>query len=177
MLKKISLSIVVLILLILGYASTKEGKFSYERSGVINAPAEKIFPYISNLKMGDLWSPYEKIDLNMKKTFTGNDGTVGSTMEFAGNNEVGSGKLEILKIVPNDLVEIKLTMTKPFNAENLIQYKLVPEGTGTKFIWSMSGDGGFMGKLINLFIDCEKMVTAQFSQGIENLKKVVESHN
>ncbi len=78
------------------YVSTRPGHFSYERSGVINAPADKIFPYLSNFKMGSQWSPYEKMDLSMKKTFLGQDGQVDSVMEFEGNKDVGSGKLEML---------------------------------------------------------------------------------
>ncbi len=175
MAKKIALGILVIIIAFLGFVSTRESQFKYERSGLINAPAEKIFPYISNLKMGGMWSPYEKKDLNMRKTFTGPGDQVGSILEFEGNKEVGSGKLELLKVVPGQLVEMKLTMTKPFHAENIIQYQLSSENGGTRFSWSMSGNGGFMGKLISLFIDCEKMVAADFVQGIANLKSVVEA--
>lgn len=174
MLKKIGLTVVVLILVFLGYVSTREGKFNYERSGLIEASAEKIFPYISNFKLGHEWSPYEKLDPNMKKTFTGNDGEVGSTMEFEGNMNSGSGKLEILKIAPNEMVEIRLTMLKPFYGVNLITYKLIPEDKGTRFSWSMSGDGGFMGKLMTVLIDCEAMVGGQFNQGIASLKALIE---
>ena len=98
-------------------------------------------------------------------------------MEFEGNSDAGSGKLEMLSIAPNQLVDIKLTMTKPIFAENLIQYKLTPEGQGTRFTWSMSGDGGFMTKLMTVFIDCEKMVGDQFNAGIANLKTIVEAQN
>jgi uncharacterized protein YndB with AHSA1/START domain len=173
--KKIGLGLIAVIILFFGYVSTRSGKFNYERSGLINAPAEKIFPYISNLKMGELWSPYEKIDPTMKKTFTGEDGHVGSKMEFEGNSDAGSGNLEILGVVPNDSVEIKLIMTKPMHAENLIHYKLTPEGAGTRFTWAMEGDGGFMTKLMTLLIDCEKMIGGQFEQGINNLRQVVEA--
>lgn len=175
--KKIGLGLLVVLVLFLGYVSTRQSKFYYERSGLINAPAEKIFPYLSNFKLGSQWSPYEKIDPNMKKTFTGNDGEVGSIMEFEGNSDAGSGKLEMLSIAPNQLVDIKLTMTKPIFAENLIQYKLTPEGPATRFTWSMSGDGGFMTKLMTVFIDCEKMVGDQFNAGIANLKTIVEAQN
>jgi uncharacterized protein YndB with AHSA1/START domain len=175
MLKKTALAFVVLIVLFLGYVSTRESSFRYERSGVINAPADKIFPYISQFRLGEKWSPYEKVDPNLKKTFKGTDGQVGSIMEFDGNMEAGSGQLELLNLVPNESVDIKLTMTKPMFAENLIQYRLTPEAGGTRFTWTMSGDGGFMTKLMTVFIDCEKMIGGQFTQGIENLKTVVES--
>src|SRR4051812_2951429 len=116
---KIALSLLAAVLLFLGYVSAKSGQFHYERSGVINAPAAKIFPYVSNFKMGGFWSPYEMKDPHMKRNFVGIDGQVGSGMEFEGNSEAGSGKLEILNIVPNQLVEIRLLMTKPFSADNL----------------------------------------------------------
>lgn len=174
MLLKILFGIFGVVGVFLAYVSTRESKFHYETSGVIDAPAEKIFPYISNLKKGELWSPYDTPEAKLKKTFTGTDGEVGSVMEFEGNSQSGSGKLELLKLVPNEMVDIKLTMTKPFYAENLIHYKLTPEGNGTRFTWSMEGDGGFMTKLMTVFMDCEKTLADQFKTGITNLTKVVE---
>lgn len=175
MMKKIGLGLLIILLAFFGFVASRDGKFRYERSGVINASAEKIYPYISDLKMGNAWSPYEKKDLNMKKTYSGTPGQPGSAMEFEGNSDVGSGKLEILRVIPNQLVEIKLTMLKPFYGVNIVEYKLTPEGTGTRFTWAMSGDGGFAGKLMTLLIDCEKMVTSDFNLGITNLKSVVEA--
>lgn len=174
MLLKIGLGLVAIIGLFLIYVSTREGTFRYERSGVIEAPPQVIFPYISDFHKGGLWSPYEKVDPNMKKTFGGTPGQVGSTMEFEGNSNAGSGRLEILSVTPNELVQIKLLMTKPFRAENLVEYRLTPDGTGTRFTWSMSGDGGFMTKLLTTAIDCEKMIAKQFTEGIQNLKALVE---
>lgn len=175
MIKKTGLGVLVFIILFFGYVSTRSGHFSYQRSGVIKSTSEVIFPYISNFRLGGEWSPYEKIDPNMKKTFLGPDAQVGSVMEFEGNSDAGSGKLELLKIVPNELVEIKLTMTKPFYAENIVRYTLQSDDGGTRFTWSMSGDGGFLGKLMTLLIDCEKLVGDQFELGITNLKTLIES--
>lgn len=174
MLKKISLGLIVAVIGFLAFVSTREGKFYYERSGAIKASPEKVFPYISQFKLGSLWSPFEKVDPNMKKQIKGNDGEVGAIMEFEGNSEAGSGHLELLKINPNESVDIKLTMTKPFAAENFITYKLTPTDDGTLFTWSMSGDGGFMGKLMGVLIDCDKMIGGQFEKGIANLKSVIE---
>lgn len=173
MFKKFALGVAVLLVIFLGYVASRDGKFHYEASGVINAPAEKIYPYLSDFHKGSAWSPYEK-DASMKKTYGGTGGTAGASMDFE-SNESGSGRLQILKVVPNERVEIQLVMTKPFHAENLVTYKLTPEGAGTRFTWSMSGDGGFMGKLIATLIDCKAMVIGQFDEGIANLKKVVEN--
>lgn len=166
---------VLLCIFLIYVAVTKSSKFSYERSGVIHAPVDVIFPYISKFSLGGEWSPYEKIDPNMKKYLGGNDGEVGSTMVFEGNSKAGSGKLELLSLIPNHEVRIRLIMTKPFKADNLVIYKLTPEAQGTRFTWSMSGDGGFMNKIMVTLIDCEKMIGDQFSEGINNLKTLIES--
>ncbi len=175
MLKKIGMALVVGLLGFLLFVSTRESKFSYERSGFIQAPPEKVFPYISQLKLGSLWSPFEEADPNMKKNYIGADGSPGAIYEFEGNSDVGAGKLEILKVTPSEAVELKLTMIKPFAAENFILYTLTPENGGVRFSWRMSGDGGFMGKLMSVLIDCDKMIGGQFEKGIANLKKLVEA--
>ncbi|HEX7674857.1 MAG TPA: SRPBCC family protein [Bdellovibrio sp.] len=175
MLKIIGIVIVILIIVFVIFVSTRPAHFQYERSGIINASVDKIFPYLSTFEGGHKWSPYERMDPNMKTKIIGPDGQVGTVMEFEGNRDAGSGKLEFLKITAPTEVNLKLTMIKPFPAENLIVYHLsANEGGGTKFTWSMSGDNGFLGKMMVVFIDCEKLIGGQMEQGIKNLKEVVE---
>lgn len=175
MLFKVVVSILVVVALFLAFIATRKSEFRYEASEVIAAPPEKIFPYISDLKLGGEWSPFEKVDPNMKKEFIGEPNQVGGKMTFAGNKDAGAGSIEILKIVPNELVQLRLVMTEPLAADNIVEYRLTPEGQGTRFSWSMSGDGGYVGKLVTFFIDCEKMITDQFRKGFENLRAIVEA--
>lgn len=175
MLKVVGLVLLVVIVGFAIFVSTRESQFSYERSGLIQAPPDVIFPYISSLRLGQEWSPYAKADPNMKVTFSGVDGQAGSAMEFEGNGNVGSGKVEILNMIPNESVELKLTMIKPFHVENLIRYTLSREENGTRFTWRMTGENGFIGKLISVLIDCDNMIGSQFSEGIENLKNLIET--
>lgn len=174
MLLKVVLGIFVVLGLFLAFIATRSGYFKYEVSEHINAPVEKVFPYISDLKKGSEWSPFEKVDPNMKKDYQGTPDQVGAKLIFAGNKEAGSGSIEIMKIVPNEMVELRLIMTAPLQADNVVTYHIAKEGEGTKFTWSMSGDGGFVGKLVTFFVDCEKLITDQFKQGIQNLKDIVE---
>lgn len=174
--KKIILIVFAVLALFLGYVATREGKFHYERSGFINASPATVHPYISQLKLGNEWSPFMKKDPNVKTTYSGTDGTVGAAMEFDGSNEVGAGRIEILSISP-ETVELRLTMTKPIVAENKVIYKLMAVEQGTVFTWAMEGDGGFIGKLMSVFIDCEKMIGDEFSAGISNLKTIIEQKN
>lgn len=175
MVLKIVTGLAVALVAFLAYVSTRPGHFRYERSGLINAPAERIFPYLSQFKLGSQWSPYEEKDPGMKKTITGTDGQAGAAMEFEGKPEAGSGRIELVSLVPNESVELRLLMTKPMATDNKIEYRLAREGSATRFTWSMSGEGGFLGKLVSVFIDCEKMVAGDFEKGIRNLKALVES--
>lgn len=170
----VAIVIVVIVIAFVIYISSRNGYFKYERSGVLNASVDKIFPYLSTFEGGHKWSPYERMDPHMKIKIIGPDGQPGTVMEFDGNRDAGSGKLEFLKIHANTGADLKLTMVKPFPAENYIEYRLTPEGAGTRFTWSMSGNNGFLGKMMVVFIDCEKLIGGQMEKGIQNLKEVVE---
>ena len=174
MMTTILVSLAILLAGFLIYVSTRPGYFNYERSGLLKATPAKIYPYISQLSLGGAWSPYEKRDPGMKKTFKGEDGKIGSLMIFDAKPGVGTGQIEILNLNPNESVEMKLIMTKPIKANHIIKYKLTPEGSATRFSWSMEGENGFMGKLMTTVINCEKMMGKDMNEGIENLKKVIE---
>lgn len=166
----------VLILIFVAFlvaVSFRAPDFRYERSGLIQAPPEKIFPYLVDLSKNGEWSPYEKMDPAIKKTLSGQMGQVGSKMEFASEN-AGNGSLEVLKVNAPEVVELSLNMTKPFVADNLVEYRLTPEPTGTRFTWTMSGHNGYLRKLIGTLVSVDKMVGSQFEEGIANLKALVE---
>ena len=158
-----------------GYVQSRPADFRYERSGVIQATPEVIFPYLNDFRRGNEWSPYSRKDPHMAFTFAGPAAGVGAQMAFSGNRDVGAGSLEILRSEPNASVDVRLTMREPFEGENLVRYVLVPEGSGTRFTWTMTGTGGFLSKLVSVLIDCDKMVAGDFAVGIQNLKVLIES--
>ena len=174
MVKKILIGLAVALVLFIGFVASRDGHFRYERSGVINAKPEVIYPYISDFKLGHQWSPYEK-DAEQKNTYGGTPGQVGSFEEWDGK-QMGQGRIEITQAKPNEQVDLRLQMIKPIAADNHVTYKLTPEGNSTRFTWIMEGNGGFFGKLMGVVIDCEKMIAGQFEEGIANLKKLVEKN-
>ena len=173
--KKVLIVLGVIIVGFLGFVASRPGTFHYEKSGVIAAAPDQIFPYLDDFKKGSEWNTFDKADPEMKKSYDGPESGVGAKMAFEGNSNVGVGNLEITNEVVNSSVEMKLEMIKPMKGTNDILYTLTPEEGGTKFTWSMSGKNPFMGKLMGIFIDCEKMIGEQFEQSIQNLKTVVEA--
>jgi uncharacterized protein YndB with AHSA1/START domain len=166
--------IVILVAALLVYAATRPNTFSVERAGTIKATPETIFPYLSDFRKGEAWSPYEKKDPAMKRTHSGAASGKGSVYEFAGNKEVGTGRLEIIDAVPPTRVVISLEMIKPFEGHNIIEYTLEPQGDSTKFTWAIHGPLPYLGKLMGIFFNMDKMMGKDFEAGISNLKAVVE---
>jgi len=158
---------------VLGFAASKPDRFEIRRAASVNAPPEKIFPLINDLHAQASWSPFEK-DPNMKRMHSGAPEGKGAVYEWDGNREVGAGRISIKDSTPSRIM-LDLEMTRPFAARNEVEFTLVPNGGNTTIVtWAMRGPQPFLGKVINLFIDCEKMVGKQFEQGLANLKAIAE---
>lgn len=175
MLKKILLVVAVLIVTLLLVASTKPDSFEISRSTIILASADKIFPLINDFRNWQSWSPYEKMDPNMKKTLSGNIDSVGAIYTWDGNGKAGAGTMQIVQSVNPSLVQVKLEMTKPMSVINDINFKLQNEQNGTQVTWTMRGESSFVSKVMMVFVDMDKMVGKDFEEGLFNLKTIVEN--
>ena len=159
---------------VLAFASTKPDIFTVQRSLAIKAPPEKIFPLINDFKQWGVWSPYEKIDPAMKRSYGATTAGKGATYAWEGNKNIGSGSMEILEAPAPRMVEIKLDFTRPFEAHNIAEFTLQPAGESTNVTWSMRGPLPFFAKIIHVFMNMDKMVGGQFAEGLGNLKAVAE---
>ena len=108
----------------------------------------------------------------MKQTYEGALAGSGAIYTWAGNNEVGEGRMAIIESRPSELIRVKLEFFKPFAATNTAEFTFKPEANQTVVTWSMFGKNNFMSKAIGLFMNCDKMVGGQFEQGLANLQSV-----
>jgi carbon monoxide dehydrogenase subunit G len=166
--------IVVAVAAVLAYAATKPDVFRVQRSASINAPAEKIFPLINDFHSWTAWSPYEKKDPNMKRTFSGAEKGKGAIYGWEGDSNVGSGRIEITDTSPPNSVNINLDMIKPFEAHNRVVFTLEPRGNTTTVTWTMNGNVPFFAKVIHVFFNMDRMVGGDFEVGLANLKAIAE---
>ena len=174
MLKKVAIAVAVLVVAFLAYCASKPDTFQIERSITINAPAEKIFPYINNLHNFSTWSPYEKMDPSMKRSYSGSESGVGAVYAWDGNNDVGKGNMTITAITEPSNVTLNLHFDKPFEGDSKVEFNLQPEGTATKVTWLMSGKNEFMCKVMQTFFDMDKMCGKDFEAGLQSLKSLAE---
>ncbi len=167
-------AIAVIIAAFLIYAATKPDTFTVQRSIVIKASPEKIFPLIEDFHAWAGWSPFEKLDPAMTKTFTGPAKGVGAVYTWAGNKKAGEGRMEITQAKAPEKLVIKLDFTKPMMASNTTEYTLVKKGEETEVTWTMNGKNNYMSKLFQIVVSMDAMLGNDFTEGLNNLKALAE---
>ena len=149
--------------------------FRITRSAAISAPAGDVFAQVNDFHNWEAWSPWENIDPNMKRTYTGPPAGTGATRAWTGNSQAGEGSSTITESRPNDLIRMKLEMIKPFAATNDVEFTFKPQGDQTVVSWTMSGQNNFMLKAFSLFMNMDKMLGGEFEKGLAQLKTLTES--
>lgn len=177
MLKKILLVLVALFLVFVVIVALQPSDFHVERSVTVDAPASKVFGEVNDFHKWEAWSPWAKLDPDAKVTFDGPQAGEGSVMTWAGNSEVGAGKMTLVESKPGKLVKIKVDFTEPFEGTSGAQFDFNPEGDKTNVTWSMNDDHNFLEKAMCLIMNGEKMVGEQMEQGLTKLKQVSESQS
>jgi hypothetical protein len=174
MIKTIGAVVVILIAAVLMFAATKPDSFSVQRATSIKAAPEKIFALLDDFHNWGVWSPWEKMDPSMKRTFNGPANGKGSVYEWEGNSKVGQGRMEITDASAPSQVTIKLDFIKPFEGHNVAEFVLEPKGDSTNVTWTMRGPSPYIAKLMSVFFSMDSMIGKDFEAGLANLKAAAE---
>ncbi|BCP54625.1 potassium-transporting ATPase subunit F [Kaistia sp. 32K] len=177
MLKFIAIALALLIVVIgvvVAYAATRPDRLHIQREARIHAPPERIFPLLNDFHSWALWSPYEKLDPAMQRTFAGPASGEGSVYEWSGSGKVGAGRMEIAKTSPPSQLRIDLDFIKPMRSSSIAEFTLVPDGDATRVRWSMDGPAPLVTRVMGLFVDMDKLIGSDFESGLANLKAATE---
>jgi hypothetical protein len=174
MIKTVAIVIVVVIAAILIFAATKPETFTVQRAASIKAPPEKIFAVLDDFHNWGVWSPWEKMDPEMKRTFSGAPNGKGAVYEWQGNSKVGQGRMEITDATAPTQVTIKLDFIKPFEGHNVAEFLLQPNGDATNVTWTMRGPSPYIAKVMSVFCNMDSMIGKDFEAGLANLKAATE---
>ena len=175
MLKKILIAVAVIIVVMVVIVALQPTEFRVARSTTISAPAPAVFAQVNDFHKWEAWNPWGRIDPAMKQTYEGAPAGTGAIYTWAGNNEVGEGRMTIIESRPSDLIRVRLEFFKPLVATNTAEFTFKPEANQTVVTWSMFGEKNFMAKAIHLFISMDKMIGGQFEQGLVSMKSIVEA--
>jgi K+-transporting ATPase KdpF subunit len=170
----VAVIIVVLLAAVLVYAATRPDTFRVQRTTAVKAPPAKIYALINDLRGWGAWSPYEKKDPAMKRTYGGTPSGKGAVYEWEGDHNVGKGRMEITDTSPPSRVTINLDFVKPFETRNIVEFTLEPQGDSTNVTWAMHGPSPYIAKVMHVFFDMDSMVGNDFETGLANLKAIAE---
>lgn len=148
--------------------------FSIERSATIDAPATAVYERLADFHRWAEWSPWEELDPDMARTFSGAEAGKGAVYEWSGNKKAGAGRMEILDVEAPTLVSVDLRFLKPFKAHNATRFELVEEAGSTTVRWVMTGPKTFMTRVMGVFKSMDAMVGPDFEKGLAKLKVAAE---
>lgn len=169
MLIKILLTIAAVAIVLGIIVATRPADFHVERTATILAPAPTVFALVNDFKKWGQWSPYEKMDPAMKKTYEGQPAGTGAIYTWAGNSKAGVGKATIVESKPDELVRIRLDFEKPFAGTATATFTFRPAGERTQVTWALDGTNDFVAKAVHLVLNMDRMVGGQFEDGFADL--------
>jgi hypothetical protein len=171
----VAVLLVIAIAVVLVLAVAKPDTFRVQRAISVKAPPEKIFPLINDFHRWKDWSPYENKDPAMKRGYGGAESGKGAVYNWDGNNNVGSGRMEILDAPAPSKIVIKLDFYKPFEGHNTAEFTMLPQDAATtSLVWLMHGPASFFHKVMQVFMNLDRMIGKDFEVGLVNLKQLAE---
>jgi len=180
MVRKLALTLFLLItaavVAILAIAGTRPSAYHVERSATMSAPPAVVHLIVNDFHKFPEWSPWQKIDPNVKTSIGGSGVGPGSSFSWVGNNKVGEGRMTITSTSPPNDVAMKLDFIKPYTSTCDVNFHIQPEGNGSKVTWAMDGNSNLMEKVMTLFLSMDSMVGKDFDRGLANLKQLSESN-
>lgn len=169
--------IVVLVVVVLIAAAFRPSDFRTVRSATIAAPPAVVFAHVNDFKLWKAWSPWERLDPSMQRTYEGTAEGVGTIYRWVGNGQVGEGKMTLTESKPGEVIRIAMEFFKPFASTATAEFTFAATGDGKTLVtWSMYGsNSNLICKAFGLFMNMDKMIGDQFSEGLRNLTAVCEA--
>lgn len=175
MLSTILIALAALVAVLVVVIAMQPGSFRIERSATIAAPPSAVFPLVNDFHNWTAWSPWEKLDPAMVRTYSGAPAGAGAVYQWTGNKNVGEGRMTIVESRPNELLRMRLEFLKPFKATNEAIFSFAPVSNQTKVTWAMTGDKNFIFKAVHMVMNMDKMCGRMFEQGLASLNDAAKS--
>jgi polyketide cyclase/dehydrase/lipid transport protein len=174
MIIKILIALAVIVIGLVAVVARRPSDFSIVRTATMAAPAPAVFAQVNDFHRWQAWSPWAKRDPGMKQTYGGAAAGTGATYAWAGNREVGEGRMTLVESRPSELIRVNLEFLKPFAATSTAQFTFTPERDRTAVTWSMTGKRNFTAKALDLVMNMDRMIGGDFEKGLAEMKSVVE---
>jgi hypothetical protein len=174
-LEKVLVAPVVIVLVLVVVVAVQPSEFRVARTVTMAAPPPAAFAQVNDFHKWEAWNPWVGIDPAMKQAYEGAPAGEGAVYTWAGNGEVGQGRMTLTESRPAERIRIRMEFLKPFSATSTAEFTFTPEGDRTAVTWSMTGTNNFMAKAVHLVMDMDEMIGGQFEKGLARMKAVVEA--
>ncbi|MBP6090345.1 MAG: SRPBCC family protein [Crocinitomicaceae bacterium] len=171
----ILLGIVGLIGILLIIALFTRKNYGVQEEITIQLPANEVFDYLKHLINQEKFSKWVMTDPAMKKTLTGEDGTIGFIYAWdSQNKQAGAGEQEIMGLEPSKFIDVEVRFLRPFKgvAKTPFTIQALTE-TETRVIWGMSSKMVYPMNIMLLF-NIENILAKDLKESLNNLKVILE---
>ncbi len=148
-------------------------RFSVERSITVHAAPSEVHALVDDFHRWTAWSPWEDLDPDLERAYTGAERGVGAQYTWSGNKKAGAGSMEITESTPEQ-VQVRVDFLKPFRATNTSHFHLEPHADGTAVRWVMTGEQKGLMSVVGRFMNMDKLIGPDFDKGLARLKAVAE---
>jgi uncharacterized protein YndB with AHSA1/START domain len=150
-------------------------ELSLSRGIDIEAPPEDVWPHLADYQQFVQWSPWSGRDPLQVSEFSDPSIGLGSWYTWAGNSDVGRGRMDTVAYEPPNRMQQRLEFVEPFASVADVTYEVERRGETSRVTWSFRSDNDLMGRAMGLFIDFDAMLGADFDQGLGSLRTRVEA--
>lgn len=175
MIKKILIGVGVVAVAFLGFVLTRPATYHVERTVTIAAPIDVVFGLVNDMPKRAAWYPWDRLDPEMKRTYSPQTVGVGASYEWAGNDKVGTGRQEILESVPNQKIVDDLHFKEPFESRSKASFTFVDKGGSTEVTWAIDGGDGFSTRMMNTFMSMDDAIGKDFENGLKFLDEAARA--
>ena len=179
-LKQLFILIVSIIALVLLIALFVEKEYDINRSIIVNKSQSEVFSFVKPLENSGKFAVWQKKDPNIKQTYSGESGKVGSTYTWSSKIEdIGSGEQEIKSIIENEKIVCELRFKSPNEmiAESYMTTSSIDNSSKTKVAWGIKGGSAYPWNFFMLFFDLDAQIGPDLQEGLDNLKVVMETND
>jgi hypothetical protein len=149
------------------------GSYTVTRSVDVAADPAACHALVDDFHEWTKWSPWEDVDPDLQRTYSGPDRGVGARYAWSGNRKAGRGSMEIVGSTP-ERIDVALVFEKPWKAENPVAFDFQPTGDGTRVTWTMSGENSGLSAVFAKVVNMDKLLGRDFDKGLSRLKGVAE---
>ena len=149
------------------------GSYSVTRTTTVDAPAHEVHALIDDFHAWTQWSPWEDLDPELQRTYSGSERGVGAVYQWSGNRKAGQGRMEITRSSPED-VEVALDFLKPFKSSSTTTFSLAASGNGTVVEWRMTGEQKGLMSALGKVYSMDRLIGPDFEKGLARLKTLAE---